>query len=494
MIKIYIDNEEVVCDKSFQINEEFLSTSSTILNNVMPKSWDTNKNYVSNFYLPKDYAKCEIKDEEDNLIFEGVVRNTGNISLNPREPKYCSLEILDYKCLLSEGKTLDFVIANKTVSQAIQMVIDEIEDYGFELGTIDLDSANDIIGTYSTLDKTAYDVFQYLAEITQSKWFTKKESNGNLSINFYDTEKIPRANDILYTKEYWDENNIVDMTYNFNTRDYRNSQIINSSGVFSNSQNSENQIYDGYSTNLLFSLPIGKIVDIQVNDVSVSYATTNEKKLGINADFYYSVGSNQLEIGTNLDTNDKIELIYYPFIKGRQIIENEDEIERISTLNDRNGKISRYENRDDVTDLDELAKIGQSYIEYKGKAEVELTITTLNKDIFNIGQQTTFYAPLEDLTGDYLVKSKTIKVNITKNYQNVFYEYVLSNTYNGEKAINYFDNQRRKQKGNLDEGQFITRNIDIRNTALIIFDNLNITETEMVDNILDSELNAPFTQ
>ena len=494
MIKIYIDNEEVVCDKSFQINEEFLSTSSTILNNVMPKSWETNKNYVSNFYLPKDYAKCEIKDEEDNLIFEGVVRNTGNISLNPREPKYCSLEILDYKCLLSEGKTLDFVIANKTVAQAIQMVVDEIASYGFELGTIDLDSANDLIGTYSTLDKTAYDVFQYISEITQSKWFTKKESNGNLSINFYDADKIPRANDILYTKEYWEQNNIVDMTYNFNTRDYRNSQIINSSGVFSNSQNSEVQTYDGYSTNLLFSLPIGKIVDIQVNDVSVSYATKNEKELGVNADFYYSVGSNQLDISDTLSQGDKIELIYYPFVQGRQVVENEDEVTRISTLNDRNGKISRYETRNDVTDINELAKIGQSYIEYKGKAEVELKITTINKDIFNIGQQTYFNAPVNDLKGDYLVKSKTIKVNITKNTQNVFYEYTLTNTYNGEKAINYFDNQRRKQQGNLDEGQFITRNIDIEKEALIIFDNLQVVEVQLIDNILNSELNMSLTQ
>ena len=492
MIRIYIDNEEVVCDKSFQINEEFLSTSSTILNNVMPKTWETNHDYTSNFYLPKDYAKCEIYNDDD-LVFEGVVRNTGNISLNPREPKYCSLEVLNYKCLLSEGKTLDFVISNKTIAQAIQMVVNEIADYGFVVGTIDLDSANDIIGTYSTLDKTAYDVFQYISEITQSKWFTKRESNGNLSINFYDANKIPRANDILYIKAYWDENNIVDLTYNFNTRDYRNSQVINSSGVFSNSLNSEVQTYDGYSSNLLFSLPIGKIQDIQVNDSSVSFATTTEKELGVNADFYYSVGSNQLDIGLSLSQNDKIELIYYPFVQGRQIVENEDEIDRITLLNSRNGKICRYENRNDVTDITELQKIGQSYIDYKGKAEVELKVTTINKDLFNIGQQTYFDAPLNDLKGDYLVKKKVIKVNSTGDYQNVFYEYTLSNTYNGEQEINYFDNQRRKQQGNLEEGQFITRNIDIQNEVLIIFDNMVVEEVELTDNTLDFPLNSPLS-
>jgi hypothetical protein len=490
MIKVYIENEEVVCDKSFTINEEFLSTSSVILNNVYPKSWETTHNYVNDFYLPKDYSKCEIYND-DTLLFEGVVRNTGNISLNPREPKLLSLEVLDYKCLLSEGKTLDLVIANKTIAQAISIIVEQIQEYGFEVGVIDLDSADDVIGTYSTLDKTAYDVFQYIGEISQAKWFTKRESNGKLSINFYDSYKIPRANNIEYNKEYWEQNNIVDLTYNYNTRDYRNSQVINSSGVFSDSLNSENQIYDGYSTNLQFSLPIGKIVDIQVNDSSVSYATQTEKELGITADFYYSVNNNIIEINTDLQQGDKIELQYYPFVKGRQIVENEQEISRISNQISRLGRISRYENRNDVTDNNELIKIGQSYIEFKGKAEIELKLTTINNDILNIGQQVYFEAPINDLKSDYLVKKKTIKVNKTGDYENIFYEYKLSNTYNGEQAINYFDNQRRKNEGNLEEGQFITRNVDIQDTALIVFDNLVVEEAQE-NSTLDCKLDSPL--
>jgi hypothetical protein len=166
MIKVYIENEEVVCDKSFTINEEFLSTSSVILNNVYPKSWETTHNYVNNFYLPKDYSKCEIYND-DTLLFEGVVRNTGNISLNPREPKLLSLEVLDYKCLLSEGTTLDFVIANSTINDAIRQVISAISSYGFVEGNIQLTNGTDVIGAYSTLNQTAYDVFQYLADISE---------------------------------------------------------------------------------------------------------------------------------------------------------------------------------------------------------------------------------------------------------------------------------------------------------------------------------------
>ena len=56
-MKILIDNTEVVSDKNFTIEEEMLNTSSVVLNNVYPKSWETTKDYVSSFYYPPDYAK-----------------------------------------------------------------------------------------------------------------------------------------------------------------------------------------------------------------------------------------------------------------------------------------------------------------------------------------------------------------------------------------------------------------------------------------------------
>lgn len=474
MIKVYINDEEVVCNKSFKISEEFLSTSSTILNNVYPASWENDKDYVSRFYLPKDFSKCEIYND-DVLIFEGVVRNTGNISLNPREPKYCSLQILSYKCLLSEGKCLNFVIDNKTISEAIQMVVDDIQDYGFEVGTININSANDLIGAYSTQDKTAYDVLQYLSEIAGCKWFVKRVGD-NLSINFYDKDKIPQANDIEYTQEYWQLNNIVNMEYNFNTKDYRNSQTITSNGVMSNALNSEVYIFKTGDTNVITDLSVGKVQKIEVNDVEATVGTSSDKELGIDADFYYTIGSNEIEINDSLTNNDKIEITYYPFVKGRQLIENTDEINRITNLIERNGKISRYETRNDISSNEELNKIARSYLDYKGKAEVQLKVKTLNKDILNIGQQVNFNAPIEDIKGNYLVKKKEMEITKTGNYGNVFYTYTLSNTYNGEQAINFFDNQRRKNEGNIQEGSFITRYVDLNHEANIIFENLQITE------------------
>ena len=486
MIKVYINNEEVVCDKSFKIKEELLSTSSTILNNVMPKSWDINKTYQTLFYLPENYSKCEIYDD-DTLLFEGVVRNTGNISLNPYGFKALSLEVLGYKCLLSEGKTLDFVISEKTIDQAIDMIIDEIGDYGFKKGTIDLVAKDDVIGAYSTLNKTAYDVFQYLAEITQSKWFVHKDGN-DLAIDFYDTDKLPTKPNIEYNKQYFEDNSIVDITYNYNTRDYRNRQIITSNQVLSNSTTSEVMLYSG-NDNITTNLPVGKLLQIQVNDETMEIATTADEELGIDADFYWTNNSNEIKVNTKIPLTTKIEIIYYPMVKGRQVIENENEINRISTLNNRNGRISRYETRNDIVDSNELNKVGQTYIKFKGQAEVQLKITTLNNNLLNVGDKVYFEAPIDSLQTEYMVKSKEIQINKTKNDESIFYIYTLTNTFNGENAINYFDNQRRKNSGNMEEGQFITRYVDITNECSIIFDNLQVEEiTNELGNDLPVEL------
>ena len=42
-LKILINKEEVVCNSNIQINEEMLSTSTTILKNCYPKSWENDK-------------------------------------------------------------------------------------------------------------------------------------------------------------------------------------------------------------------------------------------------------------------------------------------------------------------------------------------------------------------------------------------------------------------------------------------------------------------
>ena len=60
MIKMFINDEEVVSNKELSIKEEMLATPSTILNNCYPKAWENVKDYVSKFYYPRDYSRCII--------------------------------------------------------------------------------------------------------------------------------------------------------------------------------------------------------------------------------------------------------------------------------------------------------------------------------------------------------------------------------------------------------------------------------------------------
>ena len=489
MIKMLINEEEVVCNKEFTITEEMLSTSSTILQNCYPKSWESDKDYVSRFYYPKDYSKCEIYND-DTLIFCGVVKNSGEISLNPRYPKYCNLQILDFKTFLSEGEALDFVISNKTIEQAINMVIDAVADYGFHVGTININNKDEVIGAYSTKDKTAYDVLQYLADITNSKWYTEVIDENNIKINYTNFSSIDKT--IEYTQNFWEQNNIRDMTYSYGSRDYRNKQVMLSDEVYAGLTYTESIYSDGVNTNYNLTSKIGKINSI-VNawQGELSVATKSDKEIGIDADVYYSKGSTQIEFQDTPTSKLPYVVNYVPLVKGRQVVYNNSEVSRIADQTSRKGVIARYETRNDATSAKELISIANSYLKYKGKAEVNLTILTEDKDLYQIGQCVHFYAPLEELEDDYMVKKKETQILPTAN--KIFYTYTLSSSFNSEQAINYFDNQRNKSSGNISDGDTITRDIDIESTALIEFK--NFTAEKIVpenDNILDCALDSPF--
>lgn len=419
-----------------------------------------------------------------DLLFAGIVKNTGNISLNPRYPHYCSLQILGFETFLSEGENLDFVIANKTITEAINMIIEVIKPYGFELGTIDIFRAGDVIGAYSTLDKSPYDVFQYIADITGSRWRTRITDYNKIAIDFYDPTLMPRAKNIQYTPDFFVENNIEDISFNYNTGDYRNKQIILSNQVLADIEYETLLLADGYSKEFILEENLGKLIDIKVDGITKTFASDIDKKLGVTADFYYTVGKNNIESETVLPSNSNVYIKYVPIVKGRQIVYNNDEVNRISNQLEIKGIIARYENRNDSTSNAELNQIAQSYIKYKGNAEITLTLKTFNKDLFEIGEVTHFESPISDLEKDYMIKKKVIQLIPTANY--VFYTYEMSNNFNSEKAINYFDNQRAKLSGNIAEGDYIERNIDFENTANIIFQKLTIEEiTDTGSNTLD---------
>ncbi len=426
-----------------------------------------------------------------DLLFAGVVKKTGNISLNPRYPHYADIQVLDFKTFLSEGETLNFVIDNKTIGQAIDMVIDAIKSYGFIKGNIMLEDINEVIGAYSTDKKTAYDVFQYFSDITNSRWFTRMIDEDTVAIDFYDTDKLPVKPKIEYTEDWFCNNLIDDMSYSIKTDDYRNKQILLSDEVFGSTPYNDLLTSNGYDTSYTTTGKIASLTSAKIDGKNATFTTEANKEGGVEADIYYKPGEVGITTNNQIGAGKVIEITYIPLVEGREIIINDEEVNRIGSQLNRNGVISRYENRNDTTSSDELRQIGQTYIKYKGKAEVTLKITS-RKNIYNIGDKVQFDAPLEDLSTEYMVKKKTTKYIVTANQ--LFYDYELSSSFNSESEINYFDNQRSKHKGNLSEGDYITRDIDITNSANIIWHDTSIDEISITgNNILDCALDSPFT-
>lgn len=491
MIKMYLNNDEVVASNDFTIREPLLSTPSVILNNVMPKTWDDNKDYVSQFYYPLDYSKLIIEDDGGATYFTGLVKNTGNISLNPREPKYTNIQALGFKTLLSEGDTLDFVIYNKTILEALQMVIDSVADYGFALGNYSIPN-NSIIGAYSTLNKTAYDVIQYLADISQSKWWTRTVGNTTY-IDFYYIDDLPTGADIEYNTSYFETNNIIDINWNYGTRDYRNKQIMLSDQVYGDEDYIETIYANGFTNIFNVSTNVGTILSITTNGVSSSFCTQTEKEVGINADYYYTPGSTEIESDSILNSSTSIQITYTPLVNGREVVINSGETQRIQAQTSLNGIISRYENRNDATTSGELLNIGESYLEFKGSPEIILNVETQNNKLCELGYVYSFNAPIPELNQRYMCKEVATRIVTTGSQTDIFYEFKLTSSYNGEEAINYFDNQRNKTKGNLKDGQYITRNIDIENVANIVWQEPTIALlTTDGDNILENGLEMPL--
>jgi len=492
MIKIYIDNVEVLCNKDFTIENEMLNIPSVILDNVYPASWELDHDYVSRFYYPPDYAKVKIYDGE-NLIFCGVVKNTGTISLNPRDPHYCSIEVLDFKTFLSEGETLDFVIANKTIQESLEQVTSTIEKYGFTLGDVNILDPNEVIGAYSTKEKTAYDVYQYIADITNSRWTTKMVDENTVEVSFYDPTLMNEGLEIEYTEEFFEDNNIIDINFNYGTYDYRNKQVMLSSEVYSSISQQEIIVANGYQTQFNTEQKVGLINSITVNGTEKTFTTKTNKELGYTADFYYSPGENYFESNDLQSAGSIINISYQSVVEGRQIIINPNEINRINASTGRYGVVARYENRNDATTSSELQKIGESYIKFKGVPEILLNVSSTN-DLWEVGETVNFTdAPLDELETSYMVKKK--KINYIATQSTIFYSYELTSSYNSETQINYFDNQRNKANGNIGVGEYISRNYDIENTAKIIFYDTSVEEITVVgDNVLNAPLNSPFVQ
>lgn len=490
-IHLYIDNEEVVCDKEITVAEKLLNTNSTTLYNCYPLSWEQDKDYTSRFYFPKDYSKFEMTIN-GVTAFKGVVKRSAPMNLSPFKPHWAKLLVLDYKTFLSEGNQLNFVLKDVTIQQAIEQVLEEYAGYNFIVGNLNIgDKINETIANYNCNEKTPYDVLSYIADLTQSVWFTRYDGN-NVAIDFYSYDSLPSGKPIIYSQQYFNDNSIAKITHEFDSDDYRNVQITTAEEVQSNLLLTNEFIVNGVEQTFILDENVSTIQSVILAGNPISFGI---RTLQLEYDLNYQYGSNEVVLTASNIAGTTLEINYYPVVNGRQKLKNSVEINRIATQQSNVGEIARYEKRDEAYTVKELGQIAQSYLYFKGKPQITLEVTTVNNDMWNIGEVVFFdnngVSALEDLQTSYIVKSKTIKTiqNNADNTAQIFYEYELINNFNFESAINFFDNQRAKNIGNINDGDYINRYIDFEKSVNIIFDGFTTEEISVeAQDELEAEL------
>lgn len=490
-IHMYIAGEEVVCDKEINVAEKLLNTNSTALYNCYPLSWEQDKDYVSRFYFPKDYSKFELI-VNNVKVFRGVVKKSKPMNLSPFKPHWATLQVLDYKTFLSEGNQLNFVLKDVTIKQAITQILEAYEGYNFIVGNLNIgDKENDLIKNYNCNEKTPYDCLSYIADLTQSVWVTRYDGD-NIAVDFYGYENLPTGNYILYDQEYCKNNSIVSIEYMFDSDDYRNVQIVTAEDVQSNLTIQNQFIVNGIEQTFILDEPVSNIQSVTLAGNPITFGV---EETGVDYGLYYKYNSNQVKLVASNIAGTILRVNYYPVVNGRAKLKNPVEINRIATQNLNIGEIARYEKRDEAYTSQELGLIAQSYLYFKGKQAVTLEVKTINNDMWNVGDTCYFdnknIEALNDLVGNYIVKSKTIQIiqNNANNKAQIFYVYELINNFNFESAVNFFDNQRAKQIGNINDGDFINRYIDFEDSVNIIFEGYTMEDLEVeAQNELEAEL------
>lgn len=503
-VHMYINNEEVICSNQFEIVEELTNTSTIILKNCYPLSWESDKDYTSRFYMPKDYSRYKLVIN-DEIVFVGVIKRSTAMELSPSKFHGITLQVLDYKTFLNEGDQLNFVIVNSTIESCIEQVVEKYNAYNFEVGNLNIseEKLESVVNNYNCNEKTPYDCLNYFASLVQAVWKTRYVYNEDTEqeityIDFYETDQLPKGEPIYYNKEWAEQNNIKEIKYSFSSNDYRNKQIITADSVGA-SITTYNQIFcNGTDKNFELEYPIYKITSAKLNNKNIKLSTQHIAGQIFNG--YYNVGSNEINLVNVPNAGSILEITYYPLINGRQVVRNEPEINRIAELQDNKGVIARYENRRDTNTSQELGAIAQSYINFKGKEQITLSVTTIDNNLWNIGDVVSFNndnnEELMNLQDNYVVKKKQAKYIQSNADEKAFivYTYTMVNNYNFENEINYFDNQRAKMIGNINEGEYINRYIDYTKIINIIFDEPDIHPVDLEGNVLDAVLDFSFTK
>ena len=407
-MKILI-GEDIILNSEILLEEEFqlMGASKVVLKNSLEIENAIGERSTARFVLidtegVQRYEKgipVEIVDDDETLLFAGVIENEQESRLAPDGGLYHEIDCIDWT----------YKADKRIVAQSYQDML--AKDIVLDLFNTYLQEEGVLIGTIHDGVTITEAVFNYIPVSDAMDAIAEKcgfwwEINADKELNFVEratfnapfdaTESIMRKDTVSVDKS---------------NQQYRNRQYIKGGKDVTDPQ-TERFIGNGETTTYSVGYPIAKVPTVEI---SLNYDTNNpvwtQQTVGIrgledNKDWYWSKGDNTITqdiFGTILEDTDRIRITYQGEFDIVVLTFDPTEIERLRAIEgEGTGYVDEVYDDRSISSRDAGFELSESKIEKYGKINRILRFQTWEKGL-KPGQIIQTVLPLHDLNDALLI-------------------------------------------------------------------------------------------
>lgn len=501
-LKLLINGEEYDFSNNITFSFHPTNFSTITFNDVIAKK---NNKFPLNIQNPnkvnREFTFAELW-QDNQLIYFGIVNDTGRFSLFPNKLKTFSVVITDFRKFLSSTNPINKLYRNKTPQEIVNDVVEFLNEEKISIGKLNFTN-NEPIQAYSSVNKNAYQILKNVITKLSNSFLYFTIENNKILINYKSEEDMKNispikldSNDLQFLKTF----KIKDIVFENETYDYANFLTYTSENIVSTFPTTEYDLLINENI-YLKSKPITIDSDIEKTFI-ISQDGTKRKAIFLNEknvtsgkiyDFLYNPENNILKSNESI-RGQKLTITYYT--KGKVTFQdkNSKEIVEISKISGTNGIVAKYDKFNDLSYSNDLLRQLKTDLEQFSSPNRKIIITS-EEPIWELTDVVEVQFNIEEVDGLYLVHSVNGKSQIIgESGKMQEYEYELKQTKNFDNIINKFDNQSYRDEAIYNEEQFIEdtltlfQYIDLKSKSKL-FEAIEIKPTSSP---LNNELNYYF--
>lgn len=463
-IRLFINKKEMDFNTEITFSDHTSNFSSITFNNVIPKD----KNNVNEIFKIHDYG-TEFSIGEvyigSELVFFGIVYATGRLVFEKYQPKTKSIQIVDFRKWLSLKKPVNTVFSKIEPALLVTKLVEKLNEPRIIVGRLSF-SDDSIINSYSTVDKTPYQVLkEVIAKETDSLLYFEITPDNKISINYKSNNDLLLEEKILVdltNNDFFEKYKVTKTELETNIDNYANIIKYESENIISNITTVEDLII-GNSESITLLNDIGTILKTQEtylykNTEKIIPVIINEKQYvtGMYYDILYTTAKNSVKVNKKyVNNNYALHLSYKAKTKNSIQLINWEERVKVAELSNTAGDVFKYEKTNDISDLNDLLRLCQGDLNISSLITKKFFIES-EIPIWNVGQTAFIKTNNPTIDGVYLVISANGYIlantdNNNNNYTLPRFTYELINSKNANTLVNQFDNQSYKTNAFIDD-------------------------------------------